>query len=118
LRKALLVLGGSLLALAGCSTLGPRLLKGERGSYNLALQYTNDEQLLLNVVRLRYRDTPVFLEIGSLSTQFSFEASTEAGADRTPSISCMEPHQRLIDRPGWSCSLRQMHLSAPKQENC
>ena len=82
LTLPLLVLSGSLLlALAGCSTLGPRLLKGERGSYNLALQYTNDEQLLLNVVRLRYRDTPVFLEVGSLSTQFSFEASTEAGAE-------------------------------------
>lgn len=56
-------------------------MKGERGSYNLALQYTNNEQLLLNIVRLRYRDTPIFLEVSSLSTQFSFEASTQAGAE-------------------------------------
>ncbi|TVR47507.1 MAG: hypothetical protein EA425_15785 [Puniceicoccaceae bacterium] len=39
-----------------------------------------DEQLLLNIVRLRYRDTPSFLEISSISTSFDFNASLGAEA--------------------------------------
>jgi hypothetical protein len=34
--------------------------KGERVNYNLTLQSTTDEQMLLNLVRLKYRDTPIF----------------------------------------------------------
>ena len=58
----------------GCVSLGPTLLVGERLDYNLAVQRTNDEQLLLNLVRLRYRDTPHFLEVSSVSTQFNIAA--------------------------------------------
>jgi hypothetical protein len=43
--------------------------------YNLALQRTQSEQLLLNLVRLRYRDTPLFLEVSSVSTQYEFDGS-------------------------------------------
>jgi hypothetical protein len=42
---------------------------------NSAFQQTNDEQLLLNLVRLRYRDTPAFLEVSSISSQTRFEAT-------------------------------------------
>ena len=48
---------------------------------NAALQWTGDEQLLLNLVRLRYRDTPAFLEVSSISTQLRLEASLQVGAD-------------------------------------
>lgn len=48
--------------------------------YNVAIQRTNDEQMLLNLVRLRYRDTPQFLNVSSVSTQFSFTVSGGAGA--------------------------------------
>ncbi len=44
----------------GCGTLGPSAIKGERINYNSAIQRSNDEQLLLNLVRLKYRDTPSF----------------------------------------------------------
>lgn len=65
----------------GCASLGARAMKGERVNLNAALQQTNDEQLLLNLVRLRYRDTPAFLELSSISSQSRFEASVEAGAE-------------------------------------
>jgi hypothetical protein len=71
----------ALLATAGCTSLGATILRGERVNYNLALQQTNDEQLLLNLVRLKYRDTPIFLEVNSIATQFSFDTSAQAGAD-------------------------------------
>lgn len=66
----------SLLAIACCpilaGCLGPLAIRRSRSQYNEAIQQTSDEQLLLNLVRLRYRDTPSFLELSSLSTQFAF----------------------------------------------
>ena len=64
---------------AGCGTFGPSVIKGERINYNSAIQRTNDEQLLLNLVRLKYRDTPFFLEVSSVLSQLSISASAEAG---------------------------------------
>ena len=54
----------------GCLNYGPISLKSERSKYNQAIQKTNDEQLLLNLVRLKYRDTPFFLEVGNVASQF------------------------------------------------
>lgn len=66
---------------SGCSGLGPSTLKGNRFNYNTTIQRSNDQQLLLNLVRLKYRDTPYFLEVNSVAAQFKFRAS--AGADAT-----------------------------------
>jgi hypothetical protein len=71
----------AMLMTEGCTTLGPRVLQGERINYNLALQHTADEQMLLNLVRLKYRDTPIFLEVSGIATQFSVSASAQAGAE-------------------------------------
>lgn len=67
--------------LNGCSGLGPTTLKGNRFNYNTTLQKSNDQQLLLNLVRLKYRDTPYFLEVNSVAAQFKFRAN--AGSDAT-----------------------------------
>ena len=57
----------------GCTHHGPVSLKSERSKYNLAIQKTNDEQLLLNLVRLKYRDTPFFMEVSNVASQFSLQ---------------------------------------------
>ena len=62
--------------LCGC-VLGPSALEASRVRYNQAVQATTNEQLLLNLVRLQYREAPLFLEVGSISTQFQFRASAE-----------------------------------------
>jgi hypothetical protein len=64
-----------LLGLSGCVSLGSEAIQGSRTQYNLALLETDDEQLLLNLVRLRYRDRVLFLEASSLTTQFNFTAT-------------------------------------------
>ncbi|MCK8601842.1 hypothetical protein [Desulfoferrobacter suflitae] len=69
------------LLTAGCTSLGAKALRSERIQLNTAFQQTNDEQLLLNLIRLRYRDTPAFLEVSSISSQPSFESTVEAGAE-------------------------------------
>ncbi len=57
----------------GCA--GPHALRHSRAKYGAVVQVTRNEQLLLNLVRLRYRDTPSFLDLSSLTTQFSFDES-------------------------------------------
>ncbi len=62
----------------GCA-LGPRVVQASAAGYNQALQRTTDEQLLLNLVRLKYRDSPMFLEVRTLAAQFSVRRSARIG---------------------------------------
>ena len=66
------------LSFIGCVNLGPKTLKNERSNYNHAVQKTNDEQLLLNLIRLKYRDTPFFMEVSSVASQFTLSTSATA----------------------------------------
>lgn len=52
---------------------------GGRQSYNIAAQNTTNEELLLNLVRLRYSDTPYFLELNNITTQYSFSGKLSGG---------------------------------------
>jgi hypothetical protein len=49
--------------------------------YNEVVRSTNDEQLLMNIVRLRYADSPVFLDLPSITSQFEISAG---GSDPGP----------------------------------
>jgi hypothetical protein len=64
--------------LIGCHQAGPDSVETSRSNYNIAIQQTSSEQLLLNLARLRYRDTPFFMEVASVSTSFDFDASASA----------------------------------------
>src|SRR5262249_51320303 len=72
----LLLLG---LLTSGCATgLGPKAVRGERPDYNKQIVRSADAEKLLNVVRLRYNDTPLFLELGGVVAQYSYDASLTA----------------------------------------
>lgn len=67
----------------GCRTnMGPNSVSPARFDYNEAISESWNEQLLLNLVRLRYRDTVQFLEVSSVITQYTLDqrASASAGA--------------------------------------
>jgi hypothetical protein len=87
MRPASLVSGRSTSALllltallaSGCAAhLGPRTVPVDHFSYNQAITRSWDEQLLLNLVRLRYRDTPLFLEVGAVVSSFELNGSLAA----------------------------------------
>ena len=59
----------------GCTQLGPRVLTSGRPLYNIAVQETEAQQLLLNIVRQRYRDPVLFLDVTSISSGFSRQAA-------------------------------------------
>src|SRR5437764_10299258 len=52
----------------GC--IGPKALRYTRMRYNEVVRDTNDEQLLINIVRLRYADSPVFIDLPNITSQF------------------------------------------------
>lgn len=71
----LAALGLTALLITGCTSLGPTTVPEARFDYNRAVARSWDEQLLLNLVRLRYRDTPHFLELSSVVAQYSRSGS-------------------------------------------
>lgn len=81
-----------LLALSGCAWNGATHLPRERYDYNRALQSSASEQLLLNLVRLRYRDVPLFLEVASVSSQFQVASQSTAQGSIT------EPMRNFIQK--------------------
>lgn len=91
----------AVMMLTGCASLGPRIAKVAQRPYNEALVYSWKEQLLLNLVRLRYRDDPYFIEVTnvvsnhtldlSASLDLSFPHMSRPGSQKfTPSVSYSE----------------------------
>lgn len=101
----LLRIGGlalSLTMLGGCASFGPGAIKQSRANYNVAVQQTGNEQLLLNIVRLKYRDTPTFLELTSITTSFAFTAGGEVEAtlrDQATTPVTLIPNVSWSDKP-------------------
>jgi len=62
--------------LSGC-TMGPKLYKTSFTQYNEAVRQTLDEQMLGNLVRMRYLESPIFLQVSSLNASFSVGANAD-----------------------------------------
>lgn len=61
-----------LFFLSGCqSSFGPHALKNTHPAYNQVIVNTLDQQMLLNLVRLKYRDSAFFLNINSVTASFA-----------------------------------------------
>jgi hypothetical protein len=67
-----------LLASACTTGLGPRAVRSERPDYNQQIVRSADGELLLNLVRLRYNESPLFLELGGVVAQYSYDSSLNA----------------------------------------
>lgn len=77
--KKLLVF--SLLTFAfGCRSFGPAALHQTHPRYNQAISQSLDEQFLLNLVRLKYRDNPFFLEVASVTASQTWETEASLSA--------------------------------------
>jgi hypothetical protein len=91
-------------AICGCHQFGPGTIKAARVSYNEVINRTSNEQMLLNLVRLKYRDTPFFLEISSVSNSYNFGASLSATGVATggPYLTGTGPGLSYAERPSIS----------------
>ncbi len=75
-----------LVTMTGCASVGPKTVPHDQFNYNAAIAESSQEQLLLNLVRLRYNETPVFLKVGSVISQYSRIASANAAVGANTSV--------------------------------
>lgn len=55
------------LLLSGCTRIGPEMMYKDRFDYTKAVGDSWKEQVLLNIVRLRYSDWPTFVTVDQIS---------------------------------------------------
>jgi hypothetical protein len=78
-RLTLVACSLSLFCLTGCGVIGPHSVVRDRFDYTGALGDSWKEQMLINTVKLRYGDTPVFLDVASVISQYQAAAQVNAG---------------------------------------
>jgi hypothetical protein len=82
------LVAGLLLVLlsVGCSSVGPERVPRDQFDYNAAIAQSEQQQLLANLIRLRYSETPTFLAVNSVISQYSRTASVNANAGSNTAI--------------------------------
>jgi len=82
MRHSILLLLTSCSVLSGgCMYGGPHSLKVTRPDYNIAIQQTNEQELLLNLTRLKYRDSLYFLTVEKVASTVELSSKLSAGAE-------------------------------------
>ena len=69
----------AILCLTGCTHIGPQTVPRDRFDYNTAIANSWKEQTLLNIVKLRYADMPLFVEVASVVSGYTLEGSVSLG---------------------------------------
>ncbi|MEO6953716.1 MAG: hypothetical protein ABI321_18075 [Polyangia bacterium] len=69
------------LLLGGCPSFGSSSVKYSHASFGDAITNSLNEQLLLNIVRMRYRENPYFLDVTTITTQQTLSATAGINTD-------------------------------------
>ena len=69
------------LSLTGCSV-GAGQIRANYADYNETIHYNHSQEMLLNLVRSKYRESPLFLKVGTLSTSYTFAVGGSADGGR------------------------------------
>jgi hypothetical protein len=81
MRSALfVVIALTLLGEFGCRHFGPRSIVDDRIPYTEAIATSWKEQTLLNIVKLRYIDTPFFVDVPQITSGYTLQRVATANA--------------------------------------
>ena len=79
MTRALVLL--AVLAIAGCASIGPATIAHDRFDYTEAIAESWKSQMLLNLVKIRYSDSPVFLDVGQVVAGYSMQKTLTGSAN-------------------------------------
>lgn len=85
MKRTLLLLtaGAALLLQTGCSLLGPPSVARDRMEYNSSLATSWKEQILSNIIRIRYVEPLFFTDVGDIVASYSLQTDVSVGGSRT-----------------------------------
>jgi hypothetical protein len=70
----------AVLFCAGCASIGPATVARDRFDYTAAISDSWKHQMLLNMIKMRYGDAPVFLDVSSVISQYQIAGQVNLGA--------------------------------------
>ena len=76
-------MGLAFFFLGGCAGFGPLTVSRDRFDYTAAISDSWKRQMLFNMVKIRYGDAPVFLDVSSVISQYQIAGQINLGATTT-----------------------------------
>lgn len=94
-----------LMPATGCHSVGPRTVARDRFDYSASLSESWKRQTLLNIVKLRYLDPPIFVDVGQIVSGYQLQTGGTLGGQLS-SLNALQGNSlslsgsaSFIDRP-------------------
>ncbi len=87
----------SALLLTGCASIGPPTVVRDRFDYVAAISESWKRQMLQNLLKVRYADAPVFMDVTSVISAYSLGADISVGG----AVGSTRARRHLRQRGGW-----------------
>jgi hypothetical protein len=108
--RVFVLLGLIQLAQTGCHHYGPPSIAADRIPYNHAIASSWKEQTLLNIVKLRYMDTPFFVDVPQITSGYTLQGIATTNGGIFPPVS---PLASFAQELGLTLNLQAAYQDRP-----